>query len=80
MNTKPIKILFLAANPVNTSQLRLGEEVRSIQAELERSKHRDRLELINHWAVRVDDLSRPLLDHKPQIVHFRDMDRDSLQP
>jgi len=70
MNNRPIKILFLAANPVNTSQLRLGEEIRSIQAELERTKYRDRLELVSHWAVRVGDLSRTLLDHKPQIVHF----------
>jgi hypothetical protein len=70
MNNKPIKILFLAANPVNTSQLRLGEELRSIQAELERAKYRDRLELVSHWAVRVEDLSRALLEHKPQIVHF----------
>ena len=70
MNAKPIKILFLAANPVDTSQLRLGEEVRSIQAELERAKYRYRLELVSHWAVRVGDLSRTLLDHRPQIVHF----------
>lgn len=69
MNPK-IKILVLAANPVNTSQLRLGEEVRSIQEELERAKYRDRFELISQWAVRVKDLSRALLDHKPQIVHF----------
>ena len=69
MNPK-IKILVLAANPVNTSQLRLGEEVRSIQEELERAKYRDRFELISQWAVRVSDLSRALLDCKPQIVHF----------
>jgi hypothetical protein len=67
---RPIKILFLAANPVNTSQLRLGEEIRSIQAELDRAKYRDRLEIVSHWAVRVGDLSRALLDYKPQIVHF----------
>ena len=69
MNPK-IKILVLAANPVNTSQLRLGEEVRSIQEELERAKYRDRFALISQWAVRVRDLSRALLEHKPQIVHF----------
>jgi hypothetical protein len=69
MNPK-IKILVLAANPVNTSQLRLGEEVRSIQEELERAQYRDCFELISQWAVRVRDLSRVLLDHKPQIVHF----------
>lgn len=70
MNKKPIKILFLAANPINTSQLRLGEEIRSIQAELERAKYRESLEIVSHWAVRVGDLSRTLLDQKPQIVHF----------
>jgi len=69
MNSK-IKILVLAANPVNTSQLRLGEEVRSIQAELERARYRDRFELVSQWAVRVSDLAKALLDHKPQIVHF----------
>ena len=69
MNPK-IDILFLAANPVNTTQLRLGEEVRSIQEELERARYRDRFELISHWAVRVSDLSRTLSDRKPQIVHF----------
>ncbi|MDJ0631736.1 MAG: CHAT domain-containing protein [Xenococcaceae cyanobacterium MO_188.B29] len=69
MNSK-IKILVLAVNPVNTSQLRLDEEVRSIQEELERAKYRDRFELISQWAVRVRDLSRALLDHKPHIVHF----------
>jgi hypothetical protein len=69
MNTK-IKILVLAANPVNTTQLRLGEEVRSIEEALERAKYRDRFELVSKWAVRVDDLLKALLDHRPQIVHF----------
>jgi hypothetical protein len=69
MNTK-VKILVLAANPVNTSQLRLGEEVRSIEAVLKQSKYRDHFELISQWAVRTSDLSQAILDHKPEIVHF----------
>jgi CHAT domain len=69
MNTK-VKILVLAANPVNTSQLRLGEEVRSIEAVLKQSKYRDHFELISQWAVRTSDLSQAMLDHKPEIVHF----------
>jgi hypothetical protein len=64
------KILILSANPVNTSKLRLDEEVREIQSALERSRHREEFELIPRLAVRIDDLRRALLDHSPQVVHF----------
>ena len=64
------KILILAANPKNTSQLRLDEEVREIQEGLQRSRIRDQFEIVSRWAVRPDDLRRALLDHEPQIVHF----------
>lgn len=64
------KILILSANPINTSQLRLNEEVREIQAGLERAKNRDKFEIIAKLAVRTDDLRRALLDYEPQIVHF----------
>lgn len=64
------KILILSANPTNTSKLRLDEEVREIQAGLERAKSRDKFEIITKLAVRTDDLRRALLDHEPEIVHF----------
>src|SRR6476469_1460699 len=70
MTSQPIKILILTANPSNTSRLRLDQEVRAIEEELERAKSRDRFELISKWAVRVDDLTRTLLEYKPRIVHF----------
>jgi hypothetical protein len=63
-------ILFLAAQPIETAKLRLDEEVREIEAGLQRSKHRDRFELKQQWAVRPRDLQRAMLDCKPQIVHF----------
>lgn len=63
-------ILFLAAQPIATSRLRLDEEVREIEAGLERSKYRDRFKLLSKWAVRSRDLQRAMLDDKPQIVHF----------
>ncbi|MEL6490082.1 MAG: CHAT domain-containing protein [Cyanobacteria bacterium J06634_6] len=63
-------ILFLAANPVATGQLRLDEEVREIDAGLRRAKYRDRFELKQQWALRPRDLQRAMLDHKPRIVHF----------
>ena len=65
-----IKILFLAANPASTSQLRLDEEIRAITEKIRASEHRDSLELISAWAVRPDDLLQLLNMHKPHIVHF----------
>lgn len=64
------KILILSANPKDTSELRLGEEVREIQSSLDFSKYRDRFEIATRWAVRVKDLQQILLDLAPQIVHF----------
>ena len=70
-SSSPVKtILVLAANPKGTSPLRLGEEVREIQAGLERSKYRDRFRIEQRWAVTPKDIRRALLDCNPQIVHF----------
>ena len=63
-------ILVLAANPKGTSPLRLGEEVREIQAGLDRSKYRDRFHLEQRWAVTPSDVRHALLNCNPQIVHF----------
>ena len=70
MNITPKKILILSANPTDTNKLRLDEEAREILAGLQRSRSRDKFELITRWAVHPDDLRRALLDHSPQIVHF----------
>ena len=69
MNTK-VKILILAANPVNTSQLRLDKEVRSIVKVLKQSDYYDRFQLINEGAVKPGHLSKAILEYKPEIVHF----------
>jgi CHAT domain-containing protein len=63
-------LLILAANPKGTERLRLDEEVKRIEQELERSKKRDQFKLVVKWAVTDDDLRRAMLDHEPEIVHF----------
>lgn len=63
-------ILFLAANPKGSLQLRLDEEVREIDAGLHRAKRREQFVLQQRWAVRTRDIQRAMLDFKPQIVHF----------
>ena len=65
-----IKVLFLAANPTNTTRLALDEEIRAITEKIRASEYRDLIELVSVWAVRADDLLQALNQHQPQIVHF----------
>jgi hypothetical protein len=67
---KQVNILFLSANPKNTSHLRLDEEIRNIEQFLRASDFRDRFSLNQKWAVRMQDLQGYLLRYKPDIVHF----------
>jgi hypothetical protein len=63
-------ILFLAANPLGTSEAALADEARAIHAELELAGHRDRFEFVTRWAVQPLDLLRELRKLKPTVVHF----------
>jgi hypothetical protein len=67
---RPIKILFLAANPQDTGQLRLDEEIREIKQAILQAAFRDEFTIEQEWAVRVSDLQGHLLRHQPDIVHF----------
>ena len=55
-------ILILAANPKATTSLRLDEEVREIDARLQRAKKREQFDIKQRWAVRIRDVSQALLD------------------
>ncbi|MGB3760859.1 MAG: TIR domain-containing protein [Rivularia sp. (in: cyanobacteria)] len=69
-DTPITRILVLAANPKDSTKLRLDEEVREIAEGLRRSKEREKFVIESRWAVRSDDLRRAILDFEPQIVHF----------
>jgi hypothetical protein len=67
-----VRVLFLGANPSDTTRLALGREVREIEQRLRAAppdglRH---LELHQEWAVRTVDLQASLLRHRPTIVHF----------
>lgn len=68
--TKKIKILFLAASPLDSGRLQLDKELREIEKRIQMGTERDWVELISEWAVTPDDLQQALLKHKPHIVHF----------
>lgn len=64
------KILLLSANPLNTTQLRVDEEMREIKEGLRRSQQRDNFVIETGEAVRYRDIRRAILDHEPNILHF----------
>jgi hypothetical protein len=65
-----IKILYLAANPRDTSHLRLQEEARDLQERIRLGPHREDFEVIHCLAVRPRDLLRGLQEVQPHIIHF----------
>jgi hypothetical protein len=65
-----LKLLFLSASPANDDPVRSGAEIREIHQQIALSLDRKRFEVRAYFAVRTSDLTRILLDHPPNILHF----------
>lgn len=65
-----ITVLFLAANPTDTPQLRLDEEARAIQEKIRLSEFRDSVRFESRWATRSGDILQAINETNPTIVHF----------
>jgi hypothetical protein len=65
-----IKILYLAANPLDTGHLRVQEEARDLQERIRLGPRREEFEFVYCPAVRPRDLLRGLQEVQPHIIHF----------
>lgn len=65
-----IKILYVAANPRDTSHLRLATEARELTARIRQSVNRDSFKVVDLYAARPQDLLRGLQEEEPHILHF----------
>lgn len=65
-----IKVLFMASNPIDTSQLQLGEEARAINEMIRKSEHRNSIKFESRWATRPLDILQSINELNPDIVHF----------
>lgn len=63
-----IKLLYLAAEPIEHNRLRLGEEIREIERVTLSAPKGRYVSIVSRWAVRPSDLVQALLRHRPQIV------------
>lgn len=64
------RLLFLSANPADTTRLALDEEVRAIQLRLRSSGADACFTLSSEWALRAEEIQTALLRHRPHLVHF----------
>lgn len=65
-----MRILFLAANPLNTGRLALDEEMRDVENALMATRYRDAVSLEIGHAVRPDDLILHVRSYLPNVIHF----------
>jgi CHAT domain-containing protein len=63
-------ILMLSASPLDNELLRVDEEAREIQGELDRSTGGKGFSLVTRPALRYADLQYELLRSKPTVLHF----------
>jgi CHAT domain len=68
--SKPLRILILAANPLNTPQLQLDTEHRLLLSKMNDNAEAGNCEILAAWATTPVALQRALRAHKPHIVHF----------
>lgn len=68
--TETKTILFLAANPEQSSFLRLDKEYREIAESLKKSHNREQFSIELRLATRPSDLNEAVLEHKPWMIHF----------
>ena len=65
-----MKVLLVAANPLDTARLALDEEMRLIQERTEQSPYSAQIEFVPVWAARADDLLKEINRHAPAVLHF----------
>ncbi len=71
LGSNKVKILFLAANPVDVvTRLRVEQELREIREKIHLGPQGNQIELVSESAIRAGDLQAALLRHQPDIVHF----------
>jgi hypothetical protein len=65
-----LRILFLAANPLDTSRLHLDNEFNHIDDMLQRTKYKNRFDLILRQGISTKKLQELFLRFEPEVFHF----------
>jgi hypothetical protein len=68
--SEPLRILILAANPLNTPQLQLDTEHRLLLRKMSDNAEAGNCEILATWATTPVAFQQALKSYKPHIVHF----------
>lgn len=68
--TRPIKVLFLGATPVDQETIRIGQEFNRIKEALKNRDLARRIDFVERHGVGLTDLVKILLEAEPDIVQF----------
>ena len=68
--TEPLRILMLAANPIDKNKLALKKEYRLLRRKMLPNIEAGSCDLRREWATTAEDLQDALTAFKPHIVHF----------
>jgi CHAT domain len=68
--SEPLRILILAANPVDTDELALKAEHRLLRNKMRANAKVGNCELWFEWAARLEDLKARLASYRPHVIHF----------
>jgi hypothetical protein len=60
----------LAANPIDATRLHLDDEFNHIDEMLQKTKYKDRFELVNRHGISAKKLQELFLRFEPIVVHF----------
>src|SRR5687767_10497330 len=67
---KTYKILFMSANPEDSTKLKVTKECNLIEDSILRANLRDRFDIRQRHDISTKDFLPILLYHQPQILHF----------
>ncbi len=67
---RPIKVLFVASNPIDTDPLQTDREIREVKERIKLARHRDLLVVEQVGAPRPQDLLQAFNEHEVDIFHF----------
>lgn len=65
-----LRILILAANPVNTPRLKLEDEHRLLRNRMHANVEAGTCEILSEWAARLNEVQDALKTYRPHVVHF----------
>ncbi|BCM88888.1 5'-methylthioadenosine/S-adenosylhomocysteine nucleosidase [Abditibacteriota bacterium] len=67
---RPLKVLFVTSNPINTAPIEFETEIREIKEVIRKAANRDLLVVETVVAARVEDLQDAFNLHEVDIFHF----------